>query len=74
MVDALRKDCEGTVNAPWLARGISEQQAEELAQQPMDPKTYGPFVAKAIKGAMATVKEEGRWQMDGVYTYGRRGG
>lgn len=69
MVDALRKDCAGAVNAPWMTAGMTEQQLEELAKSPPDPATYGPSVAKLIKGAMVRVQEEGKWNVDGVYSY-----
>lgn len=69
MVDTLRKDCANTVNAPWMTAGMTEQQLEKLERSPPDPATYGPFVAKLIKGAMARVKEEGKWDADGVYSY-----
>jgi hypothetical protein len=69
MVDALRKQCGDTLNVPWMTAGIDEAQRDELMKRPMDPDRYGPFVAKALKGAMARVKEEGRWQGDGVFMY-----
>ena len=69
MVEALRKQCGYTLNVPWMTAGVNEEQRDELMKRPMDPARYGPFVAIALKGAMARVKEEGRWQGDGVFMY-----
>jgi len=69
MVDALRKQCGDSLNVPWLTAGVDEATRDEMMKRPMDPERYGPFAAKMLKGAMARVKEEGRWQGDGVFVY-----
>ena len=69
MVDAVREQCGDALNVPWMTAGVNEEQRDELMKRPMDPERYGPFVAKALKGAMGRVKEEGRWQRDGVFMY-----
>lgn len=69
MVETLRKQCGDTLDVPWMTAGVNEEERDELMKRPMNPSRYGPFVAKALKGAMARVKEEGRWQGDGVFMY-----
>lgn len=69
MVEALRKQCGDTLNVPWMTAGVNEEQRDALMKRPMEVARYGPFVAKALKEAMARVKEEGRWQGDGVFVY-----
>jgi hypothetical protein len=69
MVDALRKQCGSSLSVPWITAGVTEEQRDELLKQPMDPAKYGPFAAKMLKGAMARVNEEGKWQEDGVFMY-----
>ena len=69
MVEALRKQCGDTLNVPWMTAGVNEEQRDELMKRPMDASRYGSFVAKALKGAMTRVKEEGGWQGDGVFMY-----
>ena len=69
MVDALRKQCGSTLSVPWLTAGVNEEQRDELMKRPMDATKYGPFVGRKLKEAMARVKEEGKWQSDGVFMY-----
>lgn len=69
MVDALRKQCGSTLNVPWMTGGMDEEQRDEMVKRPMDPARYGPFIGGKLKEAMARVKEEGKWQGDGVFMY-----
>ena len=69
MVDEVRGKCGSILRVPWLTAGVNEEQRDAMLEQPPNPETFGPFVGKVLKDVIGRVREEGKWEGDGVFVY-----
>jgi hypothetical protein len=69
MVDELREACP-KASVPWITAGVTEEQRDvALKSATLPPEAYAPKVAGKVKAAMNKIREDGKWEVDGVYTH-----